>query len=376
MKHESINFITVKNFKSIKSARVRLSHLNALIGNNGSGKSSIIEALKLVKDVVSKKIYSLTSESLNLYLSCLKDLRHKNANNKAIEVHLEGYLDLEEKKKYIYKVALNFSKETGHIYTEKESLIIKINKEEKEIFSSSGNENTPFILILNDSTHLDAIELRNYILRWEFVNILSCNLNSPVYKNCIEDAFPEINSFEDSLLEILSHYLLSTSSIYRLVVRRMKYLFPELDSIVPSDQYKEEEQEKGLLKFKEKSLKTYIESWSYSPAALKMLILLSLLNSAYPPSLIIIEEIENGLDFQTLNLLVSELNSTMQILLTTNSPYLLDLLDLSHVIVAEKEKSNTSYFRPDNDKKLIEWKKEFRTGELWTLRKFEKYKGK
>jgi len=43
----------VKNFKAIKdSGSVKLTPLTVFIGNNGSGKSSLIESLQTVQDIV------------------------------------------------------------------------------------------------------------------------------------------------------------------------------------------------------------------------------------------------------------------------------------------------------------------------------------
>lgn len=44
-----IRHISIKNFKSLKSADVDLSHLNLLTGLNGSGKSSLLQALLLLR---------------------------------------------------------------------------------------------------------------------------------------------------------------------------------------------------------------------------------------------------------------------------------------------------------------------------------------
>ena len=50
-----ISKVRVKNFKAIQdSGEIDLINLNAFIGNNGSGKSSILEALQLLHEVVKK----------------------------------------------------------------------------------------------------------------------------------------------------------------------------------------------------------------------------------------------------------------------------------------------------------------------------------
>jgi predicted ATP-dependent endonuclease of OLD family len=48
-----LKFITIKNFKAIQSATVKMSDLSVFIGNNGSGKSSVIEALQMFQNALN-----------------------------------------------------------------------------------------------------------------------------------------------------------------------------------------------------------------------------------------------------------------------------------------------------------------------------------
>ena len=86
-----------------------------------------------------------------------------------------------------------------------------------------------------------------------------------------------------------------------------------------------------------------------------------------------IEEIENGIDPRALHLLVDEIrrvteSRTSQILMTTHSPYLLDLLDLSHIVIVEKE-GDTKFSRPSDKEALEGWRKNFTVGQLYTMGK-------
>ncbi len=119
-----------------------------------------------------------------------------------------------------------------------------------------------------------------------------------------------------------------------------------------------------------------VPGWLLSSGTLRVLALLALLRQPYPPPLIVIEEIENGLDPRTLNLVVEEIRAaitlgTTQVICTTHSPYLLDLLDLSHIVVVDREEGETVFHRP-NAKELAEWAKSFSPGQLYTMGRFQR----
>jgi predicted ATPase len=93
----------------------------------------------------------------------------------------------------------------------------------------------------------------------------------------------------------------------------------------------------------------------------------------------VIEEIENGLDPRTLHLLVEEIRTLVesgrsQVIVTTHSPYLLDLLDLSHIVMVERINGQPTFTRPGNETALRKWAKDFSPGRLYTMGLFNKKK--
>jgi predicted ATPase len=114
-----------------------------------------------------------------------------------------------------------------------------------------------------------------------------------------------------------------------------------------------------------------IPSWLLSTGTLRVMALLAGLRHPTPPPLLIVEEIENGLDPRTLHLLVEEIRAaitaeTTPVILTTHSLYLLDLLDLSHIVVVEREEGRPNFRRPDTEH-IAEWSKSFSSGRLYTM---------
>jgi len=88
--------------------------------------------------------------------------------------------------------------------------------------------------------------------------------------------------------------------------------------------------------------------------------------------LLVIEEIENGLDPRTLQLVVEEIRGaisagTTQVIATTHSPYLLDLLDLSHLVLTERVNEEPRFSRPADREELQRWVRDFSPGQLYTM---------
>jgi predicted ATPase len=121
-----------------------------------------------------------------------------------------------------------------------------------------------------------------------------------------------------------------------------------------------------------------IPGWLLSTGTLRILALLAILRHPEPAPLIVIEEIENGLDPRTIHLIVDEIRNLVetgktQVIITTHSPYLLDLLMLSQIILVERDAENQPVFsRPGDEKSLQEWSKKFGPGKLYTMNRLGK----
>ncbi|MCK5876775.1 MAG: ATP-binding protein, partial [Candidatus Marithrix sp.] len=111
--------------------------------------------------------------------------------------------------------------------------------------------------------------------------------------------------------------------------------------------------------------KCKIADWLLSTGTLRIVALLALLRHPNPPPLIVIEEIENGLDPRTIRLMVEEIcrivkTGKTQIILTTHSPYFLDLLQPEQVVLVERDETGQPTFnKVAEQSKLKQWAKHF-----------------
>src|SRR5439155_21647473 len=132
-------------------------------------------------------------------------------------------------------------------------------------------------------------------------------------------------------------YLITLRKLVHSAVERMvetlQYILPYARDLQPT--LTSELERTVYLQMTEGDFK--VPGWLLSTGTLRIVALLALLRHPTPPPLIIIEEVENGLDPRTIHLLVDEIRNAIesgrtQVILTTHSPYLLDLLDLSHIV--------------------------------------------
>ena len=88
--------------------------------------------------------------------------------------------------------------------------------------------------------------------------------------------------------------------------------------------------------------------------------------------MVFIEEVENGLDPRTVGLVVDLMRSAAQrgrsqIIATTHSPYLLDMLDLDDVMLCERGEKGPSFSWPGSRAELQAWREDFMPGRLYTM---------
>lgn len=90
-----------------------------------------------------------------------------------------------------------------------------------------------------------------------------------------------------------------------------------------------------------------IPSWMLSKGTRRITAILALLARAPAPSLLCIEEIENGLDPWTVRIVLRHLQSAAdrgtQVILTTHSPWVLDDVPIDSILQVRRRKGDTSY---------------------------------
>ncbi len=209
-------------------------------------------------------------------------------------------------------------------------------------------------------------DLEGFTNQWQFVSLVPEMMGSPVPQRRTGGQLRLAKNganVAEYLLEIRKLDQASFDGIFEAIHSVLPYardLQPAVTSELERSVY---------LQLTEADFK--VPGWLLSTGTLRLVALLAVLRHPSPPPLIVIEEIENGLDPRTIHLLVEEIRAAIatgeiQVIATAHSPYLLDLLDLSHIVVVERVDGQPTFTRPNEDK-LGDWVKRFSPGRLYTM---------
>lgn len=398
----------VKNFKAVKdSGSVKLTPLTVFIGNNGSGKSSMIESLQTLQDIVDdgldramqnwfgfEHIWHKGSEH-KIRREVAKDDRPAQTNPMSFELRGAG---AENFSRFTATTEISLSEGEDELFFVDEKLIIKdftylrsrSGKTEglytgKEKFDPKIGRLYPLIardyggvatVTVSDQLSDDESLLNDllgwYISEWQFL--------SPVPQEMGRANFQQRTGGRIFLARDgsnIAEYLLSIRNLdqnaFEGIFETLSYVLPYARDLQPA--LVTQIERSVYLQMTEKDFK--IPGWLLSSGTLRLLALLAVLRHPNPPPLIVVEEIENGFDPRTLDLIVKEIRRAVeeektQLIITTHSPYLLDLLDLSQIVMVEREDDEPRFSRPADRKELQEWSKKFSVGKLYTMGKLNK----
>jgi len=211
-----------------------------------------------------------------------------------------------------------------------------------------------------------------HVKAWQFLSLQPDRMGIPVPQQRTGGRVAlakDGSNIADYLLDIQRLDQLEKTNAMEGIVRTMSYVLPyarDLQAALTS-----ELERNAYLQLTEGNFK--VPGWMLSTGTLRVLALLATLRHPKPPPLLVVEEIENGLDPRSIHLLVEEIRTALltgatQVVLTTHSPYLLDLLKLDQLVLVARDKSGEPRFRrPAEVAKLDEWSRDFAPGRLYTM---------
>lgn len=362
--------VRIQNFKAIVDSRkVVLGPLTVFIGHNGSGKSSLIEGLETYQSIVADGLDVAMQRWLGI-----EHVRHKGTESRQRAKRQIKPMTFD------LRVGASPRRSTRlELDVSSDAAINRMFISREVVTAADGIAAERQINALDDlgasmfgkdvSGHRGVLR---HVKTWQFMTLQPERMGLPVPQQRTGGRVrlaKDGSNIADYLLDIQRlDEELKTDSLEG-IVRTMAYVLPYARDLQAS--LTSELERKAYLQLTEGNFK--VPGWMLSTGTLRVLALLATLRHPQPPPLVVVEEIENGLDPRSIHLLVEEIRTAVltgvtQVVLTTHSPYLLDLLKLDQlVLVARDEAGEPRFHRPADDAKLAQWSREFAPGRLYTM---------
>ena len=367
----SLQSLRIRNFKAVVDSKtVKLGPLTAFIGNNGAGKSSLIEALETYQAIVRDGLDIAMQRWLGI-----EHVRHKAQEAKERLGQLVNPISFEfalgESPRKVRRLAMTVNNDPA-------ANRMAITSEQVTDLAGDFTERTLLDTlpphgagrsILTLPVDLGMTMVANEVLAWQFLTLSPERMGLPVPQQRTQGAV-RLASDGSNVADFLLDLRRQDVNAFNGIVETMAFVLPYAKDIQPTLTSSEIER-KAWLQLSEDSFK--VPGWLLSTGTLRMLALLALLRHPHPPPLIVVEEIENGLDPRSIHLIVEEIRNAVlsgatQVIITTHSPYLLDLLTLKHLVVVERDaQGHPRFTRPAGHDKLRTWAQEFAPGKLYTM---------
>jgi predicted ATPase len=384
MKHGPfLRSFRLENFKAVqKSGIIPLSPLTVLIGNNGSGKSSLIEGLETYRDIIVSGLDTAMKRWYGMGHVWNKHARHNLIAGGAANETFENPIRFDACGKTSdgpYRTNMLVTPEPGlNGFAIQEELINDplgkefIRDRSGACLMKHGDSTVKLRNRLEAGESAMPTNLRSFITQWQFLSLQPEPMGRPSIKQMSASRDVMLHRDGSNLAQYLLRIREKDAGAFEGIIEAMQFVLDYARNIEPVET--REIQPTMYLKMLEQKGGENVEipGWLMSTGSLRILALLAVLRNPDPPPLIVIEEVENGLDPRTINLVIEEIRTAVesrktQVIMTTHSPYLLDLLDLSHIVLCERVDGRPTFSRPQDNKGLMEWSRNFAPGQLYVM---------
>jgi len=355
--------LTIKGFKSIKSLEdFELTNLNILIGGNGAGKSNFIDFFRMLRAMMELPLPGLSSASLQAYI----------ADGGGSDDFLFGGPKVTEQIEVEMLFGVN-----GYRFklapTTDETFLIN---DEARLYTGgttgwwemvSGNVTPKLLKEINDRGYAGGRSVASYVYEsissWKIYHFHDTSKFAPMRRfETIDDAdylrFDAAN-IAPFLLNLRDNEL----NVYQQIVETIRLVTPFFDDFI----LKPNRQEKVRLRWKQKGSDYPLKPHHLSDGTIRFICLTTALLQPDPPSTIIIDEPELGLHPYAIEILAELFQAAskrMQVIVSTQSPALVDCFDPQDVIVVNRRNGASDFARLDPDA-LSSWLEDYSLGDLW-----------
>lgn len=353
-----LDTITVKSFKSIAAIeRLKLGAINVVIGPNGSGKSNFIGLFDFLHAIRDGRLqdYVIKAGGADKMLH----FGSKITNKLKVRISFQG-----ERNQY----AIHLEP------TDADELVPSF---EAVYFWDKSSHPTPYSeaigrvgkeagISAQKSTRVGNY-VRDHLDRWRLYHFHDTSSSSPMKKTADVNDNRYLRPDGSNLASFLYYLKEKHEASYSLIRRTVQRMAPFFDDFQLEPQ--KLNPDKIRLEWRHKGSDAYFDASSLSDGSLRFIALATLLlqPESYRPSVILVDEPELGLHPYAITLLASlikQASTKTQVIISTQSPFLLDHFQPEDVLVADRVDGGTQLTRLDPSR-LDSWLQDYSLGQLW-----------
>jgi predicted ATPase len=360
---QALDKLTIKGFKSIRKLEgFQLTNLNILIGGNGVGKSNLIDFFRMLRAMLELSLPDLGSSNLEAYIADGggSDDFLFNGPKTTDQIEIETRFGFNG---YRFKLAPTMN----------ETFIIN---EEARYFKGGqtgwwdlgSGHSTPLLLKDKNQSGVKggrsiAAHIYAAIKSWKIYHFHDTSKAARMRRfETIDDA--DYLRFDASnIAPFLFNLKTNKKDAYDEVVNTIRLVTPFFDDFI----LKPNKNEKIRLRWRQKGSDYPFKPCHLSDGTLRFICLATALLQPEPPATILIDEPELGLHpyaIEILAELVEASSKRMQIIVSTQSPALVDYFEPENIIVVNR-KNGESIFERLNQNDFSTWLKDYSLGDLW-----------
>jgi predicted ATPase len=353
-----LDTITVKGFKSIAALdSLKLGDINILIGPNGSGKSNFIGVFAF--------LHSIREGHLQDYVAraggASKVLHFGLKVTRSLEIHISFDGGVNQ-----YEIKLGAT-DTDQLFPSNEMVYFWNKSLHPAPYSESVLRRGLEAGISDPSVRKIADYVRRHLDRWRLYHFHDTSSTSPMKQTSDLNDNRYFRSDGSNLAAFLYYLREKHGASYSLIRRTVQRVAPFFDDFVlePSKL----NPDKIRLEWRHKNSEAYFDAAALSDGSLRFIALTTLFLQPleYRPSVILVDEPELGLHpfaITMLASLVKQASLKTQVILSTQSPLLLDYFKPEDVLVADRVGGGTQLTRLEPTR-LAGWLEEYSLGQLW-----------
>lgn len=353
-----LDTITIKGFKSIASVeKLKLGAINVVIGPNGSGKSNFIGVFAF--------LHALREGHLQDYVvkaGGADKVLHFGAK---ITKQLQLYISFQDG---VNQYEINLEPTNADELVPQSEIVYFWDKAR---FTQPYNEAVPRADkeagISASKPTRTANYVRGHLDRWRLYHFHDTSTTSPMKKTADVNDNRYLRPEGSNLAAFLYYLREKHETAYSLIHRTVQRVAPFFDDFQLEPQ--KLNPNKILLEWRHKGSEAYFDASALSDGTLRFIALATLFlqPESYRPSVILVDEPELGLHPYAITLLASlikQASASTQVIISTQSPFLLDHFQPEDVLVADRAEGGTQFTRLDSAK-LATWLQDYSLGQLW-----------